>query len=180
LLLALLCVLLQPTPIGPFAAGGWVRACLLDIPILAANTFAAAAFYLVAQRELNPQSWYRDILFFPFVLALGIGVSVNNARAVLEAVFNHRSAFNRTPKYGIEGNTQRAPRFSYSAFKAVLPLGELLFAVYFAHFVIAAFAAREYLSLPFLMLFEIGFTYVAFCSIGDRLRRWPGKLISVR
>ncbi len=180
LLLALLCVLLQPTPIGPFAAGGWVRACLIDIPILVANTFAAAAFYLVAQRELNPQRWYRDILFFPFVLALGIGVSVNNARAVLEAVFNHRSAFNRTPKYGIEGNTQRAPRFSYSAFKAVLPLGELLFAVYFARFVIAAFAAREYLSLPFLMLFQIGFTYVAFCSIGDRLRRWPGKLISVR
>jgi glycosyltransferase involved in cell wall biosynthesis len=180
LLLALLCVLLQPTPIGPFAAGGWVRACLIDIPILLANTFAAAAFYLVAQRELNPERWYRDILFFPFVLALGIGVSVNNARAVLEAVFNHRSAFTRTPKYGIEGKAQRAPKFSYSAFKAVLPLGELLFAVYFAHFVISAFAAREYLSLPFLMLFQIGFTYVAFCSIGDRLRRWPGKLISVR
>jgi hypothetical protein len=30
------------------------------------------------------------------------------------------------------------------------------------------------------MLFEIGFTYVALCSIGDRLGRWPGKLISVR
>jgi cellulose synthase/poly-beta-1,6-N-acetylglucosamine synthase-like glycosyltransferase len=180
LLLGLLCVLLQPAPIGPFAAGGWMRVCLIDIPILLANTFAAAAFYLVAQRELHPQRWYRDIFFFPFVLALGIGVSVNNARAVLEAVFNHRSAFNRTPKYGIEETTKRAPAFSYSAFKAVLPFGELLFAVYFAHFVIAAIQAREYLSLPFLMLFQIGFTYVAFCSIGDRLRRWPGKLMSVR
>src|SRR6201994_1873354 len=180
LLLALLCVLLQPSPIGPFAMGGWLRACLIDIPILAANTFAAAAFYLVAQRELHPQRWYRDFFFFPFVLALGIGISVNNARAVLEAVFNHRSAFNRTPKYGIEGETRKAPNFSYSAFKAVLPFGELLFAVYFAHFVIAAIIAREYISLPFLMLFQIGFTYVAFCSIGDRVRRWPAKLIPVR
>jgi cellulose synthase/poly-beta-1,6-N-acetylglucosamine synthase-like glycosyltransferase len=180
LLLALLCVLLQPSPIGPFASGGWLRACLVDFPILAANTFAAAAFYLIAQRELHPQRWYRDIFFFPFVLALGIGVSVNNARAVLEAVFNHRSAFNRTPKYGIEGDTKRAPIISYSAFKAVLPFGELLFAVYFAHFVIAAFLAKEYLSLPFLMLFQIGFTYVAFCSIGDRLRRFSGKLMSAR
>jgi Glycosyl transferase family group 2 len=180
LLLALLCVLLQPSPIGPFAMGGWLRACLIDIPILAANTFAAAAFYLVAQRELHPQRWYRDIFFFPFVLALGIGISVNNARAVLEAVFNHQSAFNRTPKYGIEGKTRKVPAFSYSAFKAVLPFGELLFAVYFAHFVITAVISREYLSLPFLMLFQIGFTYVAFCSIGDRVRRWPEKLVSVR
>jgi cellulose synthase/poly-beta-1,6-N-acetylglucosamine synthase-like glycosyltransferase len=180
LLLALLCVLLQPSPIGPFAMGGWLRACLIDIPILAANTFAAAAFYLVAQRELHPQRWYRDIFFFPFVLALGIGISVNNARAVLEAVFNHRSAFNRTPKYGIEGKARKAPAFSYSAFKAVLPFGELLFAVYFGHFVITAVIAREYLSLPFLMLFQIGFTYVAFCSIGDRVRRWPEKLVPVR
>jgi hypothetical protein len=180
LLLALLCVLLQPSPIGPFAIGGWQRVCLIDIPILAANTFAAAAFYLVAQRELHPQRWYRDIFFFPFVLALGIGISVNNARAVLEAVFNHRSGFNRTPKYGIEGSTKTVPTLSYSAFKAVLPFGELLFAVYFAHFVIAAITAKEYLSLPFLMLFEIGFTYVAFCSIWDRVRRWPGKLVSVR
>ncbi|HTD14108.1 MAG TPA: hypothetical protein VK673_02960, partial [Chthoniobacterales bacterium] len=66
------------------------------------------------------------------------------------------------------------------AFKAVLPFGELLFAVYFAHFVIGAIIAREYLSLPFLMLFQIGFTYVAFCSIGDRVRRWPEKLVPVR
>jgi hypothetical protein len=180
LLLALLCVLLQPSTIGHFAGGGWLKACLVDIPILAANTFAAAVFYLVAQRELHPQRWYRDIFFFPFVLALSIGVSVNNARAVLEAMFNHRSGFNRTPKYGIEGQTKRAPMNSYSAFKAVLPFGELLFAVYFAHFLIGAVLTREYLSLPFLMLFQIGFTYVAVCSIGERLRRWPGKIISVR
>ena len=44
----------------------------------------------------------KEILLLPCLLALGVGLSLNNARAVLEAVFNHKSDFARTPKYGIE------------------------------------------------------------------------------
>ena len=38
----------------------------------------------------------------PILLALGIGMSVNNGKAVLEALFSNDSEFVRTPKYGIE------------------------------------------------------------------------------
>ena len=61
-----------------------------------------AVFYICAQRELYPRTWMREILLLPPLIALGIGLSINNARAVLEAIFNHGTAFVRTPKYGIE------------------------------------------------------------------------------
>ena len=103
----------------------------IDLPIFVATTASAAVFFLCAQRELYPKDWKRDIWFFPFVLALGIGLSINNARAVLEAIFNRRSDFCRTPKYGIEKAKQRWESSRYSAVRTVTPLVEFTFAGYF-------------------------------------------------
>ena len=183
LLLAFLCVLLHPSSSGAnaVAAGGIIRMFLIDLPIFVATTVSTAVFYLCAQRELRPKDWKREIWFFPFVLALGIGVSINNARGVLEAIFNRRSDFCRTPKYGIEKATQQWKRNRYSAVRTVIPLVEFIFAVYFTYFVFQAFQNREFLSLPFLMLFQAGFAYVAFCSVWQRFMRpqWNPRDISV-
>jgi len=35
----------------------------------------------------------------PFVMATGIGISIRNAKAVLEALFGIKSDFARTPKF---------------------------------------------------------------------------------
>jgi fatty acid desaturase len=183
LLLAFLCVLLQPSSGGASssAAGGVVRMLLIDLPIFVATTVSAAVFYLCAQRELYPKDWKREIWFFPFVLALGIGLSINNARAVLEAMFNRRSDFCRTPKYGIERTKQRWQDSRYTAVRTVIPLVEFIFAAYFTYFVFHAFQNHEFLSLPFLMLFQIGFAYVACGSIWQRIMRslWSSRDISV-
>jgi cellulose synthase/poly-beta-1,6-N-acetylglucosamine synthase-like glycosyltransferase len=183
LLLAFLCVLLHPSSsgAGAAAAGGIIRMFLIDLPIFVATTISTAVFYLCAQRELHPKDWKREIWFFPFVLALGIGVSINNARGVLEAIFNRRSDFCRTPKYGIEKAKQQWKQNRYSAVRTVIPLVEFIFAVYFTYFVFHAFQNREFLSLPFLMLFQTGFAYVAFCSVWQRFVRplWNPRDISV-
>jgi cellulose synthase/poly-beta-1,6-N-acetylglucosamine synthase-like glycosyltransferase len=183
LLLACLCVLLHPSSGGPSPSGAAavVRMLMIDLPIFVATTFSAAVFYLCAQRELYPRTWRREISFFPFVLALGIGLSVNNARAVLEAVFNRKSEFSRTPKYGVVHTKQRWEGSKYRAVRTVIPLVELIFAFYFTYFVFHAFQNREFLSVPFLMLFQTGFAYVAFASIWQRLMRpqWSSRNISV-
>src|SRR2546423_14086523 len=85
LLLASLCVLLHPSTGGP---QGWARTLLVDVPIFLTASVSVAVFYICAQRELHPGSWVKEILFLPCLLALGVGLSLNNARAVLEAVFN--------------------------------------------------------------------------------------------
>ena len=183
LLLAFLCVLLHPSSSGASsgAAGGVVRMLLIDLPIFVATTVSAAVFYLCAQKELYPKDWKREIWFFPFVLALGIGLSINNARAVLEALFNRRSDFCRTPKYGIERTKHRWHSSRYAAVRTVIPLVEFIFAVYFTYFVFHAFQNHEFLSVPFLMLFQIGFAYVACGSIWQRIMRpqWSSRDISV-
>src|SRR6516225_8559367 len=183
LLLACLCVLLHPSTgaPSPSGTGATLRMLLVDLPIFVATTASAAVFYLCAQRELYPRIWKREIWFFPFVMALGIGLSINNARGVLEAIFNRKSDFTRTPKYGIVRTKQKWHESRYSAVRTVIPLVELIFALYFTYFVFHAFQNREFLSVPFLMLFQIGFAYVAFGSIWQRLMRpqWNSRNISV-
>ena len=107
LLLAFLCVLLQPTTYG---GHGWMRFWLFDAPVFLAASVSVAVFYICAQRELYPRTWMKEILLLPPLIALGIGLSLNNARAVLEAIFNHSTAFVRTPKYGIAGEGPRDRR----------------------------------------------------------------------
>ncbi|MEI8341352.1 MAG: cellulose synthase family protein [Verrucomicrobiota bacterium] len=169
LLLLFLCVLLQPA--GDNLGGGIWRMLLVDVPIFCAASLSVAVFYIIAQRELYPKGWMKEILLLPMLLALGIGMALNNARAVLEAVFNQQSEFTRTPKYGIERNSQQWRSSRYLPLKSLLPFLELAFAIYFTRFVIYAIIARNYLSVPFLILFQAGFAYVAFCSIAQWLPR---------
>ena len=90
---------------------------------------------VAATRELHPRTWMREILLLPCLLALGVGLSLNNARAVLEAVFNHKSDFARTPKYGIERKSQSWRNCKYMPLRSFLPIAEMAFALYFGYFV---------------------------------------------
>jgi cellulose synthase/poly-beta-1,6-N-acetylglucosamine synthase-like glycosyltransferase len=175
LLLFCLCVLMYP---GMGAAlPDWSRSTLLNVAIFIAGSMPAVVFYLVSQRELHPRSWTREILCLPALLALGIGLAVNNARAVLEAMIGHQSEFTRTPKYGIERKTQTWKKSRYIPLKTVLPFVELAFAAYFGYFLLYAIAGQQWLSIPFLVLFQAGFSYVALCSIAQWLPalRFPGR-----
>jgi cellulose synthase/poly-beta-1,6-N-acetylglucosamine synthase-like glycosyltransferase len=163
LLLASLCVLLHPSAGGP--QSGWLRTILIDIPIFLTASVSVAVFYICAQRELHPRTWMREILLLPCLLALGIGLSFNNARAVLEAMFNHKSDFARTPKYGIERKAQPWRNCRYMPLKSLLPIAEFFFALYFTYFVWFAIAHQQFLSVPFLLMFQFGFLYVSFCSV---------------
>ncbi len=129
-----------------------------------------AAFYICAQRELHPRTWMKEILFLPALLALGVGLSLNNARAVLEAVFNHQSDFARTPKYGIERKKQSWRQLKYMPMKSLLPLAEMGFALYFTYFLWFAIRHGQYLSVPFLAMFQLGFLYVSLSSLSQW---WP-------
>jgi cellulose synthase/poly-beta-1,6-N-acetylglucosamine synthase-like glycosyltransferase len=169
LLLAFLCVLIHPST-GGLGSGIW-RTLLLDVPIFCAASLSIAVFYVCGQRELYPKSWMKEILLLPCLLALGIGLSLNNARAVLEAVFNQTSEFTRTPKYGIERKSQKWRSSRYLPLKTVLPFVELLFALYFSYFLIEAVLRGNYLSVPMLLMFQTGFAYVAVSSIAQWIPR---------
>ena len=168
LLLACLCVLLHPSTGGP--QSGWLRMLLIDLPIFLTASVSVAVFYICAQRELHPRTWMKEMLLLPALIALGVGLSINNARAVLEAVFNHPSEFKRTPKYGIETKSQSWRSCRYMPLKSLLPVVEIGFAIYFSYFVWYAVTHEQYFTLPFLVMFQGGFLYVALSSLAQW---WP-------
>ncbi len=169
LLLLLMCVIANPliAPQRSTLPMPW----LLDLPIFSCAVWAVVLFYAIVLRELRPR-WWRELWCVPAVLALGVGMSISNAKAVLEAVFNRGGAFIRTPKYGVRlrGETWRHKR--YLAIPSALVTLELAAAAYFAH--VGWLAARDsnWPAVPFLFLFFAGFAYVAATSlIGPRTRR---------
>ncbi len=169
LLLLLLCILILPQ--SHAVHGGWMQTLLVDIPIFLATTVSIATFYIVAQSHLKPLGWIRDLLLLPMLLALAIGMSVNNARGVLEAIFKRQSEFTRTPKYGQSPPVTRKRTVRYLPIRSFLPAVEVLFALYFGYCTFAAVVSGAWTSVPFLLLFLVGFAYVATKSIAFWLQQ---------
>src|SRR5881227_4401271 len=116
----LLAVLLLPAMMIRFYQG-WFQMLVIDLPLFMASTFSISSFYLVSQKELFPRSWPRTFLYLPFLMALGIGLTVTNTRAVLEALIGKQSAFARTPKYRVESKMDVARAVKYRKRLGVVP-----------------------------------------------------------
>src|SRR3954451_9305948 len=103
--------------------------------------------------------------YLPFLMATGIGLSVSNSKAVMEALLGIKSSFKRTPKYRIESKKDRWVTKKYLRRTGVMPLVELSLGAYFGLVVFYAFINENYPTIPFLMLFVVGFTYMGLMSI---------------
>jgi hypothetical protein len=148
---------------------------LLDFPLIIASFWSISAFYVIAQRELHPKSWKRTFLFLPMLMAVGVGLTLINTRAVLEALFGVQSGFVRTPKYAIEGNTQKRMTVKkYKSRSGWLPYFELACGTYFLYMCVFAITTYNFPSLPFLGLFVCGYYWAGFGTLyqeyQDRLR----------
>jgi cellulose synthase/poly-beta-1,6-N-acetylglucosamine synthase-like glycosyltransferase len=143
---------------------GWTEMLLIDVPLFLAATMSVANFYLVSQREAYPD-WRARVKYLPFLMAVGIGLSINNTRAVLEALLRRDSEFARTPKYGIERTGDEWAGKKYHQTMSVQPLFELALGIYFTGAVVYALSNGIYGTLPFLMLFQAGFLYTGLLSI---------------
>jgi hypothetical protein len=121
-------------------------------------------FFAYAQRETRPD-WKRQLRYLPFVMSLGIGLSVTNTRAVLEALLGHRSAFHRTPKFRIEGRGDGWRGKRYRAALNGWALVEIALGLYFVWAMVALAQAGRYAPLPFFILYLFGFLYVGVLSL---------------
>jgi cellulose synthase/poly-beta-1,6-N-acetylglucosamine synthase-like glycosyltransferase len=148
---------------------------LVDLPLFAAATVSVLVFYVVSQRAQG-LSWWQSVKPLPLVMALGIGLSVNNARAVVEALMGYQTGFVRTPKHGVQAKGESVSRKKYRAGATLQPIVELALAGYMTYGVVYLWQRGLYSSLPFLVLFQVGFGYVAVVSIYEGLRgrvlRW--------
>ena len=164
LLMIVLSVLMFPAMYVRYNMG-WYEMLLIDVPFFFAATFSVANFYMVCQRQLFPDSWKSQLKYLPLLMSIGIGLAVNNARAVIEALTGRQTEFARTPKYGVERQGDEWVGKRYQQTKLVQPLIELGLGLYFTGTVFYALSNQIYGSLPFLMLFQVGFLYTGLLSI---------------
>jgi hypothetical protein len=155
--------LLLPAMIVRFNQG-WFQMLYIDLPLWLASTASVSTFYLISQKELYPD-WRMRLKYLPFLMSVGIGLSVSNSKAVLEALLGIKTSFKRTPKYRIESKKDRWQTKKYLRRTGVLPILELCLGAYFALVVLYAFINHNYPTIPFLMLFVVGFTYMGLMSI---------------
>jgi cellulose synthase/poly-beta-1,6-N-acetylglucosamine synthase-like glycosyltransferase len=163
ILMCILSVLMFPAMVIRYNMG-WYEMLLIDIPLFFAATFSFCNFYTVCQREIHTD-WRARIKYVPFLMSVGIGLSINNTRAVFEALFNKHTDFARTPKYRIEADGDEWVGKKYRQSVAVQPLIELGLGLYFTATVFYALANQIYGTLPFLVLFQVGFLYTGLLSI---------------
>ena len=163
LLMCVLSVLMAPSMVIRYNMG-WYEMLLIDLPLFVAATASVANFYMVCQRELHAD-WTTRLKYLPFLMSIGIGLTVNNTRAVCEALFNRPSEFARTPKYRIEGTEDEWIGKKYRQNFTVQPMIELALGLYFTATVFYALSNGIYGTLPFLVLFQMGFLYTGLLSL---------------
>src|SRR5712675_2369322 len=119
---------------------GWREVLMIDMPLFFGTTLSIASFYLASQREIQllrnpgaaPRVEWWVLRRLPLVMSLGIGLCVNQTRAVFEALLGRETEFVRTPKHGIRGKLESWSGKKYRAAKSITPFIELGMAAYFA------------------------------------------------
>ena len=131
----------------------------VDLPLFVAATVSVLIFYLASQAAAG-RNWRRETLYLPALMGLGIGLAINNARAVVAGFFRRGGVFHRTPKYRIEtrGESWRSKR--YRVAKDWTMVLETLFAIYLGTGCVLAVQTGMWSSLPFLYLFFHGYAYM--------------------
>jgi len=162
-LMCVLSVLMAPAMVIRYNMG-WYEMLLIDVPLFFAATASVANFYMVCQRELH-DDWITRLKYLPFLMSIGIGLTVNNTKAVFEALFDKQSEFARTPKYHIEVSADEWIGKKYRQTVLIQPMIELALGLYFTATVFYALANGIYGTVPFLVLFQIGFLYTGLLSI---------------
>jgi len=148
---------------------------IFDLAVFTFATISGSVFYVASQYELFGD-WRTVLKYLPFLMALGVGVSLSNTKALLEAVFGKHSEFVRTPKYGagtaVYHNHKRMAEHARKRKRRLLPYLEFGIAVYMAlSAALSLTDGRTALAAPFLLLFAVGFFYVSILTLQGRASR---------
>ncbi|GAB4331542.1 MAG: glycosyltransferase family 2 protein [Calditrichia bacterium] len=137
---------------------------ILYLTIFFSATVSVVVYYLHAIKAGLGRLW-PEVLYLPGLISLGIGLSINNGRAALEALLGRQSGFVRTPKFCIEGKRSSVGKRRYRLRRNYFFLIELAFAGYFTAGMVYFIQMGYYYSLPFFLLFQFGFFYLGINSM---------------
>lgn len=155
----LLSVLLFPSLVArtqcPWAFLKWI-----EFGTFLFAAISVALFYYVAHRETGTPlgRWrWRDL---PSLMAFGVGMCINNTRAIWEIIGNKPSDFQRTPKFNVRKKGDPWRRARYGAERGRAGFLEALFALYFLYTFYWIYETDYWWSAPLIGIFLLGYAYI--------------------
>ncbi len=159
---------------------------LWPLAYLSLVSIGPPALYALAQRRLHPQDWRRRWAYLPVLMLLGMGLSLSNSVAAVQALAGRAGTFLRTPKFRVETGSgairpagrRRAETWSRSSYALSLePLvgGELFLAAYACAGCFVAAAHGQWWSLPFIALYAGGYSLVALAGLYESWLAHAGR-----
>ncbi|MEN8830136.1 MAG: glycosyl transferase family 2, partial [Lentimonas sp.] len=117
--------------------------------------------YLVCQYYGHPEDWKERVLRLPFLLVVGFGICLSNAKAVLEGLFGNDRTFVRTPKSGGESVKHYAVKTNW------VPRVEMMLAGYCVITVGVLGHVGQFGLIPFVVIYALGFGVVGTKSLRE-------------
>jgi hypothetical protein len=111
------------------------------------------------------------------LMGVGVGLTIINTRAVLEALFGVETAFARTPKYAISDRPVNLEVKKYRRRSGWLPYAELFVGTYFLGMIGFAINTYNFLAVPFLALFVCGYYWAGF---GTLYQEYQSRLLWIK
>lgn len=144
------------------------RVLTVDLPVFALASLSLFIFYgttIICTKRAGFLGWKLPFYIFG-ILCVGIGISINNTRAVFEALMRKASEFTRTPKYGIQTSKCSWSNKKYAS-RSMVPFFEFVLALAFLGFALEAWSQGIWNMVPYLLLYSAGFGYAAIWSLGQ-------------
>lgn len=150
----------------------WPQAVnVLELAAFLLTSLSVAWFYIVVQREILPKGARLNVRDLPALMAFGVGMCLNNTRAIWEAVFGVATEFRRTAKFDIRavGDAWRDKRYRTAFDRS--GLFEVGLALYLTLALCWGASSASWLSVPFIALFLAGYVYVGWLTLAHTSRK---------
>ncbi len=163
----LLVLLLLMFPMGFFWQSiAWHNLVLFNLFAISAGTLSFAFFYALTVKEAHGHNWLNYLKYVPVAISVGVGIAVNNSKAVVEAFLGKKSEFRRTPKFAVTSkNDNWRNKRSYVSSKEITSIIEITLGILFFLQTLYAIYKGYYGWIPFLVIIQFGFLYTGFLSI---------------
>ena len=147
----------------------WWQFLILDGTLFTLLSMSFIYFYLMSQKAvlgtIKGQKRY-----IPALMAIGIGLGINNTKAVLEAFLGKETPFVRTPKAGLTLASEKKTNH-YLAPKSYWGILEVLLGMFYTGGIIWAIINGKWVSIPFLVIFQNGFLFMGYMTLKESLGR---------
>jgi len=150
---------------------------LMNIILFALTSITFFIFFNLSQKE-NEKNGFKRIFNSMLLMSVWMGLSISNARAILEGIFNIRSDFKRTPKFRIESKGDSWVGKKYVEAEKLVVWIESFFVIYLSLTLWYVWRCHDYFLVPFVLSFIGGFGYTVFLSLNTGIKKYFNSRLS--